>query len=385
MDHRDFRQPLHRHPGPDIPWRDDRRDDRDDRDAHFNPHHNMRPVWVPQHAPTHWNHKDRGRRGDRSPSSDAASTIGGHTDTTTATTRSTRTMNPLAMAKRGEEVRRRRNRENERPQPHMLQPISPSPVAATITTTTTTKTTTKKQIYLPNPGVDIALRNLRREVDSSLKTYNSLLRNFLVETSMLRESRAVDHTTLDRIWWDKITAKIRDSRNPEGKRKKIEYAGLRLSECRRLIREAVERAGSSIEVLLAQTATQHHAPSSPSTNGKAVDFEKLRFPRSDSEDESDSDTRSRGGGGSGGGTSVVVNNNIEGILERVRLLERQIRVGKKAIEYCDGIASYHPERAMVEYLAGWDLVNGLKKLDEQFRDWKKKYDWILLRSDCRTV
>lgn len=389
MDHRDFRPPVHRHLAPDIPWRDDRRDERDDRDAPFN----MRHVWgtpftAPQQAPTHWNHKDHGRRGDKSPSSDATSTIGGNlTDSTTVTTKSTRTLNPLAMAKRGgvEGLRRQRRRENEHHPPQLLQSIvSPSPVSATITTTTTTKTTTKKQIYLLNPGVDIALRRLRHQVESSLMTYDSLLRNFLVETSMLRASGAVDQTTLDRIWWDKITAKIRGSRNPEGKRKKIEYVSLHLSECRRLLWEAIERARSSVEVLLAQTCQghqQHQAPSPPPLgaglgNGKAVDLEKLRFPCSDGEDESDCVTHSGGGGSGRGGTSVVVTNTSECVLEKVRLLERQIRVGKKAIESCDGIAAYHPEHAMVKYLAGWDLVKGLKKLDEQFRDWSKKHDWI---------
>ncbi|KAK4217602.1 hypothetical protein QBC37DRAFT_414167 [Rhypophila decipiens] len=238
-----------------------------------------------------------------------------------------------------------------------------SPVAATVTTTTTTKTTTKRQIYIPNPGIDISLRSLRYATDESFGVYDSLLRDFLVQTKLLRSSGAVDDRTLDAIWRDKITARIRTSRNPEARRKTIENVSFRNSESRRLIKEAIDRARTSISLLI------HQASLSVSGSG-GLDFEKARFSPDHDDDDSDfADAR-------GGGNIIAIRNGSQGVLEKIRLLERQIRVARKAVEHCDSIAAIQPERGTFEYLVGWDIVHGLKKLNDQFGDWKKKYDWV---------
>ncbi|KAM7206777.1 hypothetical protein V8F33_000420 [Rhypophila sp. PSN 637] len=317
MERRDFRA---RHPAvPPPPRRDD--------ESVFVPGSNH-PGWDGPHqqerGPMYWDHnkevamtKPRRRRGASSAASSSTDKTGNTARTKSSSSKTSSTAGEPAL----------------------------SPVTATVTTTTTTKTTTKKQIYIPNPGIDISLRNLRYATDESFRIYDSLLRDFLVQTKLLRSSGAVDDRTLDAIWRDKIMARIRTSRNPEGRRKTIEHVGFSISECRRLIKDAIDRARTSISLLT------HQASLSISGSG-GLRFEKARFSPDHDDDSDFADVR-------GGGNIIAIRNSSEWVLEKIRLLERQIRVARKAVEYCDSIAAIQPERGTFEYLVGWDIVHGI--------------------------
>lgn len=244
------------------------------------------------------------------------------------------------------------------------KPKPPSSITATITTTKTTKTTTQKQIHIPNPGIDTALHNLNYEIHSSLKTYHHLLNSFLVQTALLRSSGSVDAKTLDVIWRSKINTKITDSNNPEQKRERIEFVGARISYYRQSIREAIDTARNSLSLL----DHVHTAGNGKSDKGKAKAVYKTPHPRyhDPSDDDDDDDDNSSD-------ARITIS---KGVMDKLKLLQRQVRIAEKAVGYCDAFLSLQPEHGANEYAVGYDIVASLKHMSDAFREWRKKYDWM---------
>ena len=211
------------------------------------------------------------------------------------------------------------------------KPRAPS-ITATITTTKTTKTTTRKQIHMPNPAIDSALRNLNHEVHSSLRAYQPLLNSFLVQTALLRSTGSIDDKTLDAIWRSKINTKVTEARNPHQKRERIEFVGARVSYHRQSIQEAVDTARNSLSLL-----DHVHTADEEDHSGKS---------KSSSDDE-------------GSGASITISRSV---MDKLKLLQRQVRVAERALDYCDAFASLRPERGAVEYMVGYDIVRHLKQM-----------------------
>ena len=63
-------------------------------------------------------------------------------------------------------------------------------------------------------------------------------------------------------------------------------------------------------------------------------------------------------------------------MDKLKLLQRQVRIAEKAVGYCDAFLSLQPEHGANEYAVGYDIVASLKHMSDAFREWRKKYDWM---------
>lgn len=74
---------------------------------------------------------------------------------------------------------------------------------------------------------------------------------------------------------------------------------------------------------------------------------------------------------SDGDDDVNIGANIticKGVMEKLKLLQRQVRIAEWARDYCDAFADMQPERGTIEYMAGYDVIGGLKQMSDLFRE-----------------
>ncbi|KAK1755005.1 hypothetical protein QBC47DRAFT_413917 [Echria macrotheca] len=88
----------------------------------------------------------------------------------------------------------------------------------------------------PNPGIDVALRNLNDEVSSTRRLYKAVVDEFELQISELVDW--ADGDTLEEVWKNKFKHKSRDRREGE----KLGGVCDRLCNCRASIQDAIAKA-----------------------------------------------------------------------------------------------------------------------------------------------
>ena len=87
-----------------------------------------------------------------------------------------------------------------------------------------------------NPGIDVALRSLAHEVNTSIKTFQAFVQCFEADVESLRGWAEDD--TLDTVWRNKVKDKCREERD----RERFEGAAGRIVDARAAIKGAVKIA-----------------------------------------------------------------------------------------------------------------------------------------------
>ena len=91
-----------------------------------------------------------------------------------------------------------------------------------------------------NPGIDVALRNLRQETCISMNMFHDLVRSFEKQTLPLSEW--VGGATLDMAWRDKVESSLRS----DNERAQFTGAATRISDCRRVVKDATSKGKSIV-------------------------------------------------------------------------------------------------------------------------------------------
>ncbi|KAK3382942.1 hypothetical protein B0T24DRAFT_498790, partial [Lasiosphaeria ovina] len=170
-------------------------------------------------------------------------------------------------------------------------------------------------------GIDVALRNLSQELASSLRMYQGFVQGFRAQTELLRAW--ADETTLDIIWQNKIQQQQQQHERRSGngdedqqqqhQRERFEGVVARVETCRACVEEAVHR-----------------------------------------------------------GKSAVMASSIGGSRNRQTVMA-QVRAGRKALVYCEGIVEL-ASKAANEWLACKYLVGEMEEARALLD--RKKHPWI---------
>lgn len=87
-----------------------------------------------------------------------------------------------------------------------------------------------------NHGIDVALRNLDHEVNTSLRMFQAFIQDFEDQIEPLQEW--ADEFTLDTVWRNKVKTKLRENRD----RERLEGVPERVLACRVSLKEAIVEA-----------------------------------------------------------------------------------------------------------------------------------------------
>jgi hypothetical protein len=123
------------------------------------------------------------------------------------------------------------------PTPYRVSPSrSPSGGQASPRLSRRQRSSDRSEVRSHNPGIDIALRDLRQEVSNSIEVYQDLVQGFEEQTQGLKNW--AEDSTLDMAWKNKVKDKFRSEREASRFASVMERIGNR----QEAVRAAIDRA-----------------------------------------------------------------------------------------------------------------------------------------------